>query len=237
MLEGLPPEGLPPELSGLTGQRLLQWTEAALAGDRHDFARGYQGRVLLYEQAGCRLIVKAPPHGWLGWLYRFMMRHEYHVYRRLKDFEGVPRCYGLLDNRYLVLEYIAGTPLRDCRPASPEIFFKRFLDLLQRLHAAGVAHVDLKKKDNILIVNGDTPYLIDFGVAVVRDSGWRPLNRYLFFLGKRFDLNAWIKHKYRKAYDRVSVEDSRYFNRSWIETVAHKAKYACKGVKKRWRRR
>lgn len=228
-------EDLPPELSELTEQQLLQWTEAALVGGRHDFGRGYQGRVLLYELAGRRLIVKVPPHGWLGWFYRAMMRHEYRVYRQLKGFEGVPRCYGVLDNRYLVLEYIDGTPLRDRRPENSELFFERFLDLLRRLHAAGVAHVDLKKKDNILIVGGDTPCLIDFGVAVVRKSGWRPFNRYLFVLGKRFDLNAWIKHKYRKHYDRISAADRMHFNRSWIETVAHKAKYVYKGIKRRRR--
>lgn len=229
MLEGLPPE--------LTGQRLLEWTEAALAGDRYDFGRGYQGRVLLYEQAGHRLIVKVSPRRrGLGWLYRLMVRHEYKVYRRLRGFEGVPRCYGLLDGRYLVLDYVEGMPLRDCRPANPELFFERFLDLLRRLHAAGVAHVDLKKKDNILIIGGDTPCLIDFGVAVVRKPGWRPVNRYLFTMGKRFDLNAWIKHKYRKHYDKVSAADRLFFNRSWIETVAHKAKYAYKGIKRRRRR-
>lgn len=231
-------EGLPPELSELTGQRLLEWTEAALAGDRHDFGRGYQGRVLLYEQAGRRLIVKVPPRRrGLGWLYRLMVRHEYKVYRRLRDFEGVPRCYGLLDGRYLVLDYVEGVPLRDGRPSNPERFFERFLNLLQRLHIAGIAHVDLKKKDNILIVGGDTPCLIDFGVAVVRKPGWRPVNRYLFLLGKRFDLNAWVKHKYRKHYDRVSDADRPFLNRSWIETLAHKAKYAYKGIKRRRRRR
>ncbi|HEX7025849.1 MAG TPA: hypothetical protein VF268_01270, partial [Gammaproteobacteria bacterium] len=88
-------EGLPPELSELTEPHLQRWIEAALAEGRHDFGRGYQGRVLLYEQPGGRLIVKVPPQGWLGWLYRAMMRHEYRVYRRLRGFEGVPRCYGL----------------------------------------------------------------------------------------------------------------------------------------------
>lgn len=230
-------EGLPPELSDLTEPRLLRWIEAALVEGRHNFGRGYQGSVLLYEQADLRLIVKAPPQGWLGWFYRAMMRHEYQVYRRLQGFEGVPRCYGLLNKRYLVLEYIEGVALREGRPEHVGIFFERLLALLQRLHAAGVAHLDLKKKDNIMIVNGETPYLVDFGVAVMRKSGWRPVNRYLFALGKRFDLNAWVKHKYRKDYERVSAEDSIHLDRSWIETLAHKAKYAYKNLKKRLRYR
>lgn len=230
-------EELPPELPDLTESRLLKWIETALAEERHDFGRGYQGRVLLYEQAGRRLIVKVPPRNWLGWLYRAMMRHEYKVYRRLEGFEGVPRCYGLLNKRYLVLEYIEGVPLRERRPENAGIFFEQFLELLQRLHAVGVAHVDLKKKDNILVVNGETPYLVDFGVAVIRKSGWRPLNRYLFVLGKRFDLNAWVKHKYRKDYGRVSAEDLMHLDRSWIETWARKAKYAYKKLKTRRRNR
>jgi predicted Ser/Thr protein kinase len=230
-------EGLPPELLDLTESRLLRWVEAALAEGRHDFGRGYQGRVLLFEQAGRRLIVKVPPQGRLGWFYRAMLRHEYRVYRCLHGFEGVPRCYGLPGGRYLVLEHIEGVSLRERRPEKAEIFFKRLLELLQRLHAAGVTHVDLKKKDNILIVNGETPYLVDFGVAIIRKPGWRPVNRYLFVLGKRFDLNAWVKHKYRKDYGRVSVEDRMHLDRSWVETWAHKAKYAYKKLKKRRRDR
>ena len=88
------------------------------------------------------------------------------------------------------------------------------------MHRAGVAHGDLKKKDNILVVDGRHPVLLDFGVAVIRKSGLVPVNRYLYSLFKKFDYNAYVKLKYRKRIDRISAADRPFYHRTVVEKSA-----------------
>ncbi len=224
-------------LSWLNPEALHEWIESALISGEGELAGGYQGKVLLYQHEQHKVIVKVPPRkGILRRFYVAMLRHEYKVYRHLGEFEGIPKCYGLLNDCYLLLECIDGIALREVQPDNRTRFFNTMLTLLQRLHACDVAHFDLKKKDNILIVNGDQPCLVDFGAAVIRSERWNPLNHYMFRLGRKFDLNAWVKHKYRKDYRSVSAEDRVYLQRTWIETVAHEIKYLYKRIK-RFRRR
>jgi predicted Ser/Thr protein kinase len=103
---------------------------------------------------------------------------------------------------------------------------------MHRLHKAGVAHTDLKKKDNLLVVEGHTPWLIDFGVAVIRKLGFAPLNHYLYNLAKKFDFNAWVKLKYDGRYEKMIAEDKKYFNRTVIEKVSRWSKDTYLNIKK-----
>jgi len=157
--------------------------------------------------------------GWgVGSLIRWaMLRNEYRVYSRLSEVHGVPRCYGLLDGRYLVLECIDAVPIRRAQITHRDVFFDTLLTLIKDLHKAGVAHGDLKKKDNLLVVGGRTPYVIDFGVAIIKKEGFAPLNRYLYSLAKRFDFNAWVKLKYDRKFENMAEEDREYYNRTTVE--------------------
>jgi predicted Ser/Thr protein kinase len=150
-----------------------------------------------------------------------MLRNEYRVYSRLSGVRGVPRCYGLLDGRYLVLEFIDGFPVRSARITDRGRFFESLLNLIKELHKVGVAHTDLKKKDNLLVVGGRTPYVIDFGVAVVKKPGFAPINRYLYNLASKFDFNAWVKLKYDGKFENMAEEDRPYYNRTVVEKVSH----------------
>ena len=232
-------ESLPSSLSDIEEDELLKWINEELANERGVFAKGYQGKVLLFMHRNERLVIKAPPSkGLLGGFYKSMVRHEYEIYRRLKTLDGVPKCYGLLDNQYLVLSFIDGGSLREREPEDRALFFNRLLKLLHDMHSLGVAHFDLKRKDNILVADNDVPYLIDFGLAVTKKP--RPyihlLNRYLFSQARRFDFNAWVKHKYKKDYRQVSDEDRRYLDRSLTETVSHTVKVIYRYFKKKkWR--
>lgn len=149
-----------------------------------------------------------------------MLRNENRVYARLPVMQGVPRCYGFLDNRYLVLEYIDGIPFRTARITDRTLFFKALLNLIKDFHKAGIAHTDLKKKDNLLVVGGKIPYVIDFGVAVVRKPGFAPLNHYLYNIASRFDFNAWVKLKYDGEYEKMSEKDGKYYNRTMVEKIS-----------------
>jgi predicted Ser/Thr protein kinase len=209
------------DLDNPTESELLHWIRESAKARSNIFSHGYQGHVYLYEAKGRRLILKAPTgRGLASLIRRTMLRNEYRIYSRLPQVPGVPRCYGLLDGRYLVLEFIDGVPIRTARITDRGMFFEMLLNLIKKLHKAGVAHTDLKKKDNLLVVEGRKPYVIDFGVAIMKSPGLAPLNHYLYNLARKFDFNAWVKLKYNGKYEDVSDQDRVYYNRTLVEKIS-----------------
>lgn len=213
---------------------LREWIREHRYGKTHFLSRGYQGHVLLYRENGHELVVKIPPR-WFpyNWLGARMLRREAAVYERLIGMSGIPRSHGLIDNRYLVLDFVPGRDFRRTTIEDREGFYRDFLTIIRRMHAAGVGHADLKKKDNILVGPNDRPWLIDFGVAVIRKRGFHPVNHFLFNTARRFDLNAWVKHKYQRRFDRISRTDQRYLHLTWMERLASRVK---RGLRRRIRR-
>jgi len=209
----------------VTESELVRWMKETAHDTSKAFSRGYQGHVYLYEKNGRRFIIKAP----MGWgpgrlIRQAMLRNEYRVYTRLGGVLGVPRCYGFLDGRYLVLEWVDGVPIRRTQITHPDMFFSTLLDVIKALHKAGVAHGDLKKKDNLLVIDGKAPCVIDFGVAIRRKPGFAPLNHYLYDLACKFDFNAWVKLKYNRKYEDILDKDRTYYHRTMIEEVSHHIK-------------
>ena len=212
-------------LNGLSEDTLARWIEDSLATGKHQLARGYQGQTLLYRDDDRRLVIKAPTgRGLRKWISTLMLRHEARVYEQLTGFPAAPSCYGLLRNRYLVLEYIEGVHARHARIADREAFFAELLEHIKALHARGIAHSDLQKKDNLLLVNGQHPCLLDFGAAVIRKSGFAPFNHFHFRFAARLDFNQWAKFKYQGRLERISTVDLMYYQRTRIERLARALK-------------
>lgn len=208
-------------IKGIDESILKKRIEDSLHNDTHVLAAGYQGKTLLFEDNGRHIVIKIPHgRGLAKYIHTLMLRHEYRVYQQLSDFDGAPSCYGLVANTYLALEFAEGHPIRNQRPADEQSYFKKLFELIQQLHHLGVAHMDLKKKDNLLVTSKDRPCLIDFGVAVIKKPGFHPLNAFLFKLAKRFDYNAWIKHKYHNNMQNLSKQDTAYYKRTLIEKIS-----------------
>lgn len=211
-------------LDDLTESELVGWIERN-ASKLAAHAQGYQGQVYLYESEGRRLIVKvAAGDAPMRWVREAMLRHEARVYQHLAGFRGAPRCHGLLRDRYLVLEYVDGTPLREAHIEDRAAFFDVLLAQIKELHRRGVAHADLKRQDNLMVVGEHTPCLIDFGAAIIRKPGFAPLNHYLYELACKFDFNAWAKLKYDGRFDEMSQSDRIYYNRTGVEKFARAVK-------------
>jgi serine/threonine protein kinase len=212
---------------------LKQWIEDSIASKSNILAAGYQGQILHYEDTGNDLLIKVP-HG-QGLARKFhlkMLRHEYEVYKKLGDFAGAPTCYGLIDDQYLVLEYVEGRTIRKKRPLDEEEFHARLFDYIRSMHAKGVAHMDLKRKDNLLVKSDESPCILDFGAAVIRKQGFHPFNQYHYRLAKQFDFNAWIKHKYHdRSPNEISMTDREYYKVTWIEAIAGIVKQAYTSLK------
>lgn len=211
------PEPDAASLRRLLEQRLSSGDEGRLLG------RGYQGSIHLFESPLGEVVVKrAPAAGFAGLLGRRTLRREARIYESLHGVAGIPRCYGLIAGRYLVLEHIAGPSLRVfAEPfADRDRFYARLLRILDDMHAAGIAHGDLKRKNNILVGPDEQPYVIDFGIAwrrTPRSPFWR---RRVFELIAQMDYNAWIKHKYGRAAQDMSPDDAARYHPLLLERVA-----------------
>jgi serine/threonine protein kinase len=234
----------------LSAELLASLRSAIEEGSGQALGSGYQAAVHRYCFPNRDLVVKTPHRSWLlGALWRHLIRREDAVYTRLAGTAGVPRSYGLIDGRYLALEYIAGPSLRDYETqlADREAFFAQLLQTLHAMHAAGVAHADRKRKDNIIVGAGERPYLIDFGIACRRSES-ALLNSLLFEPLRQMDYNAWIKLKYGRyidpetATDVLEPADAALYRPLWIERLARPLRVAWQKVtlrrpRQRWRAR
>lgn len=214
-----------PSLDFISEKALTEWINGHLETGAKVLSAGYQGKTLLFDEGGHRLVIKAPLGNLLTRPVNLaLLRHEYRIYQKLDGLSAVPQCYGMANNEYLVLEYIEGHTIRDNRPDSDSDFYPKLFQAIQQMHGRGVAHFDLKRKENLLVTPDNNPVMIDFGVSISHKGSWHLLNRYLYKLAKQFDLNAWVRHKCNRRYDELSDEDRQYYRKTLIEKVALKTK-------------
>jgi len=220
-------------------------------GAGRELGSGYQASVRVYRTAGGDVVVKKPHRGGpLGALWRSLLRREHAVYERLNGIAGIPRSFGLIGGEYLALELIVGPSLREHEAvlADRDAFFAMLLATIEAMHGAGVAHGDLKRKDNIIVGPGERPYLIDFGIAVRRSASNGVFNRLVFERLQQMDLNAWVKLKYGRridpetARDVLSAEDAAMYRPLLIERLARALRVPWQTItlrrpRQRWRAR
>lgn len=189
-------------------ERIARRADGTLLG------HGYQATVTRFDTPQGPVVVKSPHRsGLLGIPGRMTIRREYRVYARLEGVEGVPHCYALLDGLHLVLEHVPGPSLRayEHRVEDAEALYARLLATIDSMHAAGVAHGDLKRKDNVIVGPGERPYVIDFGIACLDPPDGRGLGHRRFEYLRQFDYNSWLKLKYRRELERMTpIEAERY---------------------------
>ena len=194
---------------------------------------GYQATVELFATPRGKVVVKRARAGWLlGRPARAAIRHERRIYERLSGLPGVPRFYGSLDDHSLILEYIPGPSLRqhEARLGDRKAFFDAFLGTLEGMHAAGVAHGDLKRKDNTIVGPGERPYIVDFGIACISRPEGGPINRLWFDWMRQMDYNAWIKLKHGRRPTDLPPADRERYKSLWIERVARAVRVAWQKV-------
>jgi predicted Ser/Thr protein kinase len=202
---------------------LLAWVRSSLESQTNILATSNQGIVLLFEGDGLKLVVKtAMGSGAVRRAREATLRREYAANLRLSGVEGVPECYGFLDERYLVTRFIEGTAYRHAEWEDRDQWFADLLGVIRAFHGRGVSHGDLKSKTNLIVGADQKPYVIDFGTTFLHKAGFHPLNNLLFEYGKRLDINAWVKHKYHGRYKDASVEDRELLNYSKLEYLVRK---------------
>src|SRR5262245_59679118 len=151
-----------------------------------------------------------------SWPVRLLGRRqvirEMRALRRLQGVAGIPKCYGEAGALGLLMEPIEGERVtRWCRDNRERVgpMLEQLARLVGQIHARGVAHIDLRKRDNILVRNDGRPCIIDFNASFCFDPAglWA---RLLFPFLRRVDESAVLKWKSRLAPELLtSAEPSR----------------------------
>lgn len=139
---------------------------------------------------------------WLLPLARRLASREARALRRLAGLADTPQLLSF-DGRVLRRSWVAGQPMQVARPSDPA-YFRDALNLLRRLHRAGVAHNDLAKEPNWLVTPDGRPALVDFQLALVSRRRGR-----LFRALAREDLRHLLKHKRSYCPERLTARQLR----------------------------
>ncbi|MEE4639501.1 MAG: hypothetical protein V2J42_12265 [Wenzhouxiangella sp.] len=206
-----------PDLPPPSEAELTAWLENLDFDSGASLGQSNQGEVRRFRFKGQDLAIKTPSgRGPLRWLRLQSLRREYRTYRELQGLTGFARCHGLFGHRYLVLDYIEGADFRHAALPDRTAFFDQLLNVIQAMHGRGIAHGDLKRKDNLRVSTDGQPVILDLGTAIRCKPAGSSLNRRLFEFIRQTDLNAWVKLKYGR-YEAIAPEDQRYLRRSGLE--------------------
>jgi hypothetical protein len=126
-------------------------------------------------------------------LGRLQIQREARVYETLAGLAGVPRLLARPCPEALLLGYVDGRRLSKERGAPDAARLAGSLaELVEAIHRRGVAHVDLRGRDNILVDSARRVWVLDFGASWTL-AGGGPLRRALFALGRFIDRAAILK--------------------------------------------
>ncbi len=162
----------------------------------------------------------------MRWLGRYLAFREQWFMDRLAGIEGTPVSLGAVSVHgepvatAVAHEWIEGHALAEGE-AVDDWFFPQLEAILDEAHRRGIAHVDLHKRENILVDDQGRPFLIDyqisFGIASER-AGARVLLGGLLRLLQRCDRYHLLKHRVKHRPDQVglTLADMQRMRPWWI---------------------
>jgi len=136
---------------------------------------------------------------------RFILSAETRALRILQDIDGIPGPVKMLSKWSFAYPYIDALTLRDIRTQGIKLnrsYFEALEALVIEMHARGVAHLDLRNRRNILVVEGDKPVLLDFGTAI----SVKYFPRFICCLLRSVDLAGVYKHWNKLSPETISSE-------------------------------
>ena len=178
----------PPESIFVDGQRLKRleifkhdsWAATALYGSVANHAQGGDDTAGAFgaPRVVCKFNRTQPigvlPMFWLG---RRLACREQQAYVRLAHIPGIARPVKGLDRSSptfraaVAHHFIEGHPLGVGEEVDDE-FFPELKRMLEQIHVASCAYVDLHKRENILVGRDGKPYLVDFQISLQARSVW-----------------------------------------------------------------
>lgn len=178
--KGVADQAAPSTRAGLAG-----WTATPLKTARSHFTPD----VIMMERGGYRAVLKcsAGRPWWARLLWtRGCVGREWNSLMRLAATGIAPRPLVKLDHDGFLMEWLDAAPLpkRGRGDDLPVEFFRSLPGVFARMHAAGVAQGDVRRR-NIMRAADGTARLVDFETAVL--DGTNPLRRAAFRLTARID--------------------------------------------------
>jgi hypothetical protein len=137
--------------------------------------------------------------------------------RALRFVAGLPAVPQLLrwNGRVLDRSYLDGTVLYQRPPRGDAAWFRAAHRLLRQLHRRGIAHNDLAKEANWLVLADGRPAVVDFQLAV----HGHPRARWLRLLARE-DLRHLLKHKRTYCPGALTPVERRLLQRhSWVRSA------------------
>jgi len=139
----------------------------------------------------------------IRWLARRLAAREAAALAALAGEARVPRLLAF-DGQVVRRSYVAGSPLYESPPRS-RAYFVDALRALRRVHRAGVAHNDLAKEANWLVVgSGDACGIVDFQLATLSRRRSARFRRRAYD-----DLRHLLKHKRTYQPERLTARQRR----------------------------
>lgn len=171
------------------------------------------GRIALMRDADGLFVRRDLGHvpGWLRLPARWLAHREA---RALQCAAGLPAMPQLLrwDGRCLDRSYLEGAAMHQRPPRGDLDYFRRARHLLQLLHRRGLAHNDLAKEANWLVLADASPGIIDFQLA----ARGAPRSRWMRLLARE-DLRHLLKHKRTYCAASLTPVERRLLQRhSWL---------------------
>ncbi len=126
----------------------------------------------------------------------WLLGHELSILRRLQGIDGVAQKAFRIDRDAIAVEFIDGSSLSRADKAliSPA-YLEALEELLRRIHAARVVHLDTRGTGNIMVREDGSPGLIDFQASL--STAWMPgwLRRILEDVDMSGVLKKWRKYR------------------------------------------
>ena len=174
------------------------------------------GRILLVHETDRSFVrrdLTATPL-WLRLPAWWLARREARALQRLDGMPATPRLLAW-DGRWLDRSFMAGAAMYQRPPHGDLAYFRAARKLLQRVHRRGIAHNDLAKEANWLVLEDGSPGLIDFQLAVIG----APRSRWMRLLARE-DLRHLLKHKRMYCRAALTPVELRLLKRhSWVREL------------------
>jgi len=137
-----------------------------------------------------------------------LMRREFGALRNLIGARGIPQLVGRLDRYALAMELVRGRGLDVVESGTlTDEFYVHLREVIDEMHAHGVAHCDLRSRGNVMLGDDGLPYVVDFAACVYRGRGINPFTKWLFGQFVLADRRAVLMIKRRMSPELLTDED------------------------------
>lgn len=173
---------------------------------------GSRPDVLLIEMEGQRAVLK-DQNGADRWFAKIigpiLNWRECKALNRLSDVSCVPKLLARPDSRSFLMSHHESQQITKIDQTNFDWvgFFSALEAAIEQLHAAGVAHNDLRNPTNTLVTPNGQPVLVDLVACFCKGSDWNIVNHWMFDKFTQVDRSAITKMKQRFAPHLINEDD------------------------------